>query len=387
MTSRMPAESSFCSGLGGNFRGGENFCFMSSQNTLAFARMQGRLLAPMVEPFPLIEISGAPRERGRQYGRQAADRIRKGTSHYVAQLKDLSLDRDGIASLVRDYLPVIEAFEPAYIEEMRGIAEGADVPFEDVVAAQRAHRDPQACRAGSTRAPDRAGRPGRLHRRRRAAAGKPGRPADPCPELGLEARMRRNRGRAQGASRRRARPSDVHRSRRARPLRLQRRRHRHHRELPRVRSRLSRRSACRSPSSAARCWSSEHLAIAMRTVYCTQKSAANNMIVSHREGVVIDFECAPDETFPGASRARIAGARQSFRQPGRARQAQGHRHPQHAGQPLSRHSRAGAASAAHRRDHARHGQGRAVRRFRERRGRSAARRAAISATISAPRSR
>jgi isopenicillin-N N-acyltransferase-like protein len=35
----------------------------------------------------------------------------------------------------------------------------------------------------------------------------------------------------------------------------------------------------------------------MRTVYCTKKSAANNMIVSHRDGVAIDFECAPDETF------------------------------------------------------------------------------------------
>jgi len=28
----------------------------------------------------------------------------------------------GIAELVREYLPVIEAFEPSYIEEMRGIA-------------------------------------------------------------------------------------------------------------------------------------------------------------------------------------------------------------------------------------------------------------------------
>ena len=109
----------------------------------------------MVEPFPLIEISGAPRERGRQYGRQAADRIRKGTSHYVAQLKDLSLDRDGIASLVRDYLPVIEAFEPAYIEEMHGIAEGAGSPVRGRGAAECADRDPQACKAGNARAPDR----------------------------------------------------------------------------------------------------------------------------------------------------------------------------------------------------------------------------------------
>src|SRR5580698_9842383 len=87
----------------------------------------------MIEPFPLIEISGPPRERGRQYGRQAAPRIRKGTSHYFAQLKQLSLDSAGVFKLVRDYLPVIEAFEPVYIEEMHGIAEGAGVPFEDVV--------------------------------------------------------------------------------------------------------------------------------------------------------------------------------------------------------------------------------------------------------------
>jgi isopenicillin-N N-acyltransferase-like protein len=29
----------------------------------------------MVAPFPLIEIAGPPRERGRQYGRQAAARL------------------------------------------------------------------------------------------------------------------------------------------------------------------------------------------------------------------------------------------------------------------------------------------------------------------------
>src|SRR5205085_7048949 len=41
---------------------------------------------------------------------------------------------------------------------------------------------------------------------------------------------------------------------------------------------------------------SEHVALAMRSVYATPKSASNNMIVSHKEGVAIDFECAPDET-------------------------------------------------------------------------------------------
>jgi isopenicillin-N N-acyltransferase-like protein len=45
----------------------------------------------------------------------------------------------------------------------------------------------------------------------------------------------------------------------------------------------------------------EHPALAMRAVYATAKSAANNMIVSAStaagQGVAIDFECAPDETF------------------------------------------------------------------------------------------
>ena len=33
---------------------------------------------PVIEPFPLIEVSGPPRERGRQYGQQAATRIARG---------------------------------------------------------------------------------------------------------------------------------------------------------------------------------------------------------------------------------------------------------------------------------------------------------------------
>src|SRR5271154_6926820 len=46
----------------------------------------------MAEPFPLIEVSGAPHERGRQYGRQAAARIRRGVAHYSGQLARLDLD-------------------------------------------------------------------------------------------------------------------------------------------------------------------------------------------------------------------------------------------------------------------------------------------------------
>ena len=58
----------------------------------------------MSEPFPLIEISGGPEERGRSYGQQAAARIHKGIGHHTAQLQKLSPDAQMLASLVRDLL-------------------------------------------------------------------------------------------------------------------------------------------------------------------------------------------------------------------------------------------------------------------------------------------
>ncbi len=87
----------------------------------------------MVTPFPLIEVSGPPHERGRRYGRQAASRIRKVIAHYSAQLERLKLDRAGVASLVRAYTPMIEAFDPTHLEEMHGIAAGAGIDLADVV--------------------------------------------------------------------------------------------------------------------------------------------------------------------------------------------------------------------------------------------------------------
>jgi isopenicillin-N N-acyltransferase like protein len=251
----------------------------------------------MVEPFPLIEISGTPRERGRQYGRQAADRIHKGTSHYVAQLKDLSLDRDGIAALVRDYLPVIEAFEPAYIEEMHGIAEGAAIPFEDVAllnarteilklanpavrARLLAQEDPDGC-TGVVVLPQ-ASRAGHLIHAQNWDWKRE------CAETAVVLKVRRDDGPdlltfTEAGALGRCGFNAVGIAITANYLESDR----DYRQVG-VPLALIRRKVLES----------EHLAIAMRTVYCTQKSAANNMIVSHREGVAIDFECAPDETFP-----------------------------------------------------------------------------------------
>ena len=86
----------------------------------------------MVEPCPLIELSGPPHERGRDYGRKAKARIDKGIAHYSGQLKALSIGAPEIRELVADYLPVIEEFDASFVVEMRGIAQGADVSFEEI---------------------------------------------------------------------------------------------------------------------------------------------------------------------------------------------------------------------------------------------------------------
>jgi isopenicillin-N N-acyltransferase-like protein len=250
----------------------------------------------MVEPFPLIEISGPPHERGRQYGRLAADRIRKGTSHYLAQLKELSLDAGGVAELVRDYLPVIEAFEPSYIEEMRGIAEGAGVPFEDIAllnarteilqlakpavrARLKTPDKPDGC-TGVVVLPE-ATRAGRLIHAQNWDW------KHECAETSVVLKIRREDGPdlltfTEAGALGRSGFNAVGIAITANYLECDR----DYRQVG-VPLALIRRKVLES----------EHLALAMRAVYCTRKSGSNNMIVSHREGVAIDFECAPDETF------------------------------------------------------------------------------------------
>lgn len=251
----------------------------------------------MVEPCPLIEVSGPPRERGRQYGAQAGDRIGKGVSHYASQLQDMGLGWPEIRSLVDDYLPVIEGFEPAYVEEMRGVAEGAAVPFEQIVllnarteilklgsrpdlrAKLAAAEDPDGC-TGVVALPD-ATADGRLiHAQNWDWKAE-------CAETAVVLRIRRDDGpdlltftEAGGLARCGLNAAGI---------------------AITANYLESDRDYCQIGVPLAlirrKVLESEHLALAMRAVYATPKSPSNNMIVSHAGGVAIDFECAPDETF------------------------------------------------------------------------------------------
>ena len=87
----------------------------------------------MAQPCRLIELSGSPYDRGVRYGRQAAPEVARSVGHYCAQAKALDVDDARLAQIVREYLPILERFDQRQIEEMRGVAAGAGVSFEQIV--------------------------------------------------------------------------------------------------------------------------------------------------------------------------------------------------------------------------------------------------------------
>ena len=248
----------------------------------------------MSPPFPLVEVSGPPRERGRQYGQQAAERIALGVRHYTQQLEGSRFAAAAIRELVHEYVPHMTAFEPAYVEEMRGIAEGAGVDFEAVALLNarteilKLGRDPALRRrlAGEEACTGVAVLPEAAKGRRLIHAQNWDWKVE-CAQTAVVLRVRRDDGpdlltftEAGGLARSGFNAAGIAIT--ANYLESDR----DYRRLG-VPLALIRRKVLES----------QHLALAMRSVYATTKSAANNMIVSHAGGVAIDFECAPDETF------------------------------------------------------------------------------------------
>lgn len=240
-------------------------------------------------PFPLIDLAGPPRERGRQYGAAAMSRIHRSAEIYLTAFEKQKLGAARVRELVDTLMPIIDKFEPAYLDEMRGIAEGAKCPLEHVVVvnartellaqARRAAADQDGC-TGAVVLPEASADGMLLHGQNwdwRAE----------CADTGVVLRITRDDGptvmtftEAGGLARCGMNSAGVALT--ANFLGSDR-----DGRAPGVPLVLLRRRALESP----------HFALGIQTIYATPKWVSNNIMLSHAGGAAVDIESAPDESF------------------------------------------------------------------------------------------
>ena len=248
-------------------------------------------------PFPLIDLAGPPRERGRTYGAAAAARIHRSAEIYLTAFEKQHLGAARVRALVDTLIPIIDRFEPAYLEEMRGIAEGAHCPLEHVVVVNaRTELLAEANRAAAS-APHPTAEPpdgctGAVVLPEATTDGKllHGQNWDwraECAETGVVLRITRNDGpdvltftEAGGLARCGMNSAGVALT--ANFLGSDR-----DGRKPGVPLVLLRRRALESP----------HFALGIQTIYATAKFVSNNIMLSHTGGAAVDIESAPDESF------------------------------------------------------------------------------------------
>ncbi|MBN1370632.1 MAG: hypothetical protein JW987_01635 [Anaerolineaceae bacterium] len=86
--------------------------------------------------IPLIHIHGSHRQMGQQIGEACRDQIHHSIGNANQLLADaferLQLTWEGAQTQSRKYIPFAEERFPDFIEEMQGVAEGANASFDDI---------------------------------------------------------------------------------------------------------------------------------------------------------------------------------------------------------------------------------------------------------------
>ncbi|KAM5350006.1 hypothetical protein ACJ41O_006511 [Fusarium nematophilum] len=87
-------------------------------------------------PAKTVHCSGTPYEIGLTHGHQAAPEIHRNVELYTAYFRTRAgvSWEDARKTVAKDYLPNLEETYPEIIEEMKGIADGAKLTLEDILA-------------------------------------------------------------------------------------------------------------------------------------------------------------------------------------------------------------------------------------------------------------
>lgn len=87
------------------------------------------------EAPPIILTGGDPHERGYQHGAQARERVEKSVDRYRRVFSHYAgLNQQQVREAAQRFEPVISGYDPALLEEIRGVAEGAQLPLSDILA-------------------------------------------------------------------------------------------------------------------------------------------------------------------------------------------------------------------------------------------------------------
>jgi hypothetical protein len=79
-----------------------------------------------------VRVEGSGYQRGFQYGRQAADRVRRSVQAYRLTFEHFAgWDWGTVRREAARFEAPVQAFRSAYLEEMRGIADGAGLDLTD----------------------------------------------------------------------------------------------------------------------------------------------------------------------------------------------------------------------------------------------------------------
>jgi isopenicillin-N N-acyltransferase like protein len=256
----------------------------------------------MIAPFPFVSVSGTPYERGRQHGAAVAERVRRSARFYSGQLDRLGSEPEQRERLLAEFGRSIAAFDSAYLDEMRGIADGAGLELgaiiminarTEIVAKARLlalhpvdddDEDEEAMADGCTGAiilPERSWNGGIIQ-------GQNWDWQPECAETAIVLRIHREDGpdvltfvEAGGLGRHGMNSAGICVT--GNYLR-------------------SDRDYCQEGVPLAlirrKALEQEHLALVIKIVATTPKACSTNMMLSQNRGFAIDLECAPNEAFP-----------------------------------------------------------------------------------------
>jgi len=85
--------------------------------------------------MPIISVKGDAYNRGLEHGRKVKKLVQKNVNYYMYLWKTYSnMDREFVLKKTGEFVKPIERYDKEILDEMKGLADGADVTLEEIIA-------------------------------------------------------------------------------------------------------------------------------------------------------------------------------------------------------------------------------------------------------------